>query len=65
MHGRSGDRASVPQFSASEFLEDVRRFKATKMSYVGKAIAYILATPEKPDDVDNTLKSVRHRSLRA
>jgi fatty-acyl-CoA synthase len=46
-----------PRFSASEFLEDVRRFKATKFSYVGKAIAYILATPEKPDDADNTLKS--------
>ncbi len=46
-----------PHFSASEFLEDVRRFKATKFSYVGKAIAYILATPEKPDDADNTLKS--------
>jgi fatty-acyl-CoA synthase len=46
-----------PRFSASAFLEDVRRFGATKFSYVGKAIAYILATPEKPDDADNTLKS--------
>ena len=32
-------------------------FGATKFSYVGKAIAYILATPERPDDADNTLKS--------
>ena len=46
-----------PRFSASAFLEDVRRFKATKFSYVGKAIAYILSTPERPDDADNTLKS--------
>ena len=46
-----------PRFSASAFLEDVRRFGATKFSYVGKAIAYILATPERPDDADNTLKS--------
>jgi fatty-acyl-CoA synthase len=46
-----------PRFSASAFLSDVRRFGATKFSYVGKAIAYILATPEKPDDADNTLKS--------
>jgi fatty-acyl-CoA synthase len=46
-----------PRFSASAFLQDVRRFGATKFSYVGKAIAYILATPEKPDDADNTLKS--------
>ena len=46
-----------PRFSASAFLDDVRRFGATKFSYVGKAIAYILATPERPDDGDNTLKS--------
>ncbi len=46
-----------PRFSASAFLDDVRRFEATKFSYVGKAIAYVLATPERPDDADNTLKS--------
>ena len=49
--------ATRPRFSASAFLDDVRRFGATKFSYVGKAIAYILATPERPDDADNTLKS--------
>jgi fatty-acyl-CoA synthase len=49
--------ATRPRFSASAFLDDVRRFGATKFSYVGKAIAYILATPEQPDDADNTLKS--------
>ena len=49
--------ASRPRFSASAFIDDVRRFGATKFSYVGKAIAYILATPERPDDADNTLKS--------
>jgi fatty-acyl-CoA synthase len=46
-----------PRFSASAFMDDVRRFRATKFSYVGKAIAYILATPERPDDGENTLKS--------
>jgi fatty-acyl-CoA synthase len=49
--------ATRPRFSASAFLDDVRRFGATKFSYVGKAIAYILATPEQPDDAENTLKS--------
>jgi fatty-acyl-CoA synthase len=44
-----------PRFSASAFLDDVRRFGATNFSYVGKAIAYILATPERPDDAENTL----------
>ncbi len=46
-----------PRFSASAFLDDVRAFRATKFSYVGKAIAYILATPERPDDAENTLTS--------
>jgi fatty-acyl-CoA synthase len=46
-----------PRFSASAFLDDVRRFGATKFTFVGKAIAYILATPERPDDAENTLKS--------
>ncbi len=46
-----------PRFSASAFLDDVRQFGATTFSYVGKAIAYILATPERPDDADNPLVS--------
>jgi len=49
--------ATRPRFSASAFIDDVRSFGATKFSYVGKAIAYILATPERADDADNTLKS--------
>ena len=49
--------ATRPRFSASAFIDDVRRYGATKFSYVGKAIAYILATPERPDDRENTLKS--------
>jgi fatty-acyl-CoA synthase len=49
--------AVVPaRFSASTFLEDVRRYGATYMNYVGKPLAYILATPEKPDDGDNPLR---------
>lgn len=46
-----------PRFSASAFLDDVRRYRATTFSYVGKAIAYVLATPERADDADNTLVS--------
>ncbi|MEV8638898.1 AMP-binding protein [Streptosporangium sp. NPDC051023] len=45
----------VPKFSASGFLPDVRFFGATFFTYVGKAIAYVLATPERPDDADNLL----------
>lgn len=43
-------------FSASGFLPDVRRFGATYFNYVGKPLAYILSTPEQPDDADNTLR---------
>jgi fatty-acyl-CoA synthase len=49
--------AMVPaRFSASRFLSDVRRSGATYMNYVGKPLAYILATPERPDDADNPLR---------
>jgi fatty-acyl-CoA synthase len=46
------------RFSASGFLPDVRRFGVTYFNYVGKPLAYILATPERPDDADNTLTRV-------
>lgn len=42
-------------FSATGFLPDVRHYGITFFSYVGKAISYILATPERPDDNRNTL----------
>ena len=43
------------KFSATGFLPDVRRHRATYFTYVGKALTYILATPEQPDDADNPL----------
>jgi len=45
-----------PRFSASAFLDDVRRHGCTYFNYVGRALSYILATPESPDDRDNRLK---------
>lgn len=45
----------TPVFSASRFLPDVRYFGATFFTYVGKALAYLMATPERPDDADNAL----------
>jgi fatty-acyl-CoA synthase len=44
------------RFSASQFLVDVRRYGITYFNYVGKPLSYILATPEHPDDADNTLR---------
>ena len=49
--------AMVPAtFSASGFLTDIRRHGVTYMNYVGKPLAYVLATPEQPDDRDNPLR---------
>jgi len=44
------------RFSASEFLPDVRRFGATYFNYIGKPLAYVLATPERSDDAENPLR---------
>ncbi|MHB8438162.1 MAG: AMP-binding protein [Acidimicrobiales bacterium] len=44
------------RFSASRFLPDVHHYRATWFNYTGKPLAYLLATPEKPDDSDNTLR---------
>jgi len=46
------------RFSASGFLPDVRRHGVTYFNYVGKPLSHILATPEHPDDADNTLTRV-------
>ena len=41
------------RFSASGWLPDVRRYGVTYWNYTGKPLAYLLATPERPDDADN------------
>jgi fatty-acyl-CoA synthase len=45
-----------PRFSASQFLADIRRYGATYFNYVGRSLAYILATPEQSDDHVNVLR---------
>ncbi|HXQ75916.1 MAG TPA: AMP-binding protein [Acidimicrobiales bacterium] len=44
------------RFSASGFLPDVRRYGVTYFNYVGRALAYILATEPQPDDGQNSLR---------
>lgn len=53
-----GAALAVEPFSASGFLPAVRRYGATFAHYVGKPLAYVLATPEQPDDADNPLRTV-------
>ncbi|MCV7257401.1 fatty-acid--CoA ligase FadD1 [Mycobacterium shimoidei] len=52
----SGSAMVPATFSASGLLPDLRRYGATYMNYVGKPLAYVLATPEQPDDRDNPLR---------
>ncbi len=56
MAGSTFALPSTGRFSASGFLPDVRASGATYFNYVGKPLAYILATPERPDDADNPLQ---------
>ncbi|MCV7411841.1 acyl-CoA synthetase [Mycobacterium florentinum] len=52
----TGAAMAPAAFSASRLLPDLRRYGATLMNYVGKPLAYVLATPERPDDSDNPLR---------
>ncbi len=52
----AGAAMAPAAFSASRFLPDVRHYGATYMNYVGKPLAYILATPEQSDDAENPLR---------
>ena len=52
----TGAPVAPAKFSPSKFLDDIRRYGARYMNYVGKPLAYILATPERPDDADNPLR---------
>ncbi len=54
--GSGATIALRPRFSASQFMPDIRRYRATFFSTVGRALSYVLATPESPDDRDNCVK---------
>lgn len=44
------------RFSASGFLDDVRKFDVTYANYVGKPLSYVLSTTPREDDADNPLR---------
>lgn len=52
----AGAAMAPATFSASGLLGDLRRYGVTYMNYVGKPLAYVLATPEEPGDADNPLR---------
>jgi fatty-acyl-CoA synthase len=51
-----GAIALARRFSKTNFLSDVRRYGATLFNYVGSPFAYLMDTPERPDDADNPLR---------
>jgi len=53
---RGSSVALARRFSASAWLDDVRRYGATYFNYTGQPLSYIVATPEQPDDADNGLR---------
>ncbi len=52
------------KFSASNFLPDVRKFKANSFIYIGEICRYLMNQPQKPDDADNLLVSCVGNGLR-
>jgi carnitine-CoA ligase len=48
--------AIVPRFSASRFWEQVRRYRVTKLHYLGGVLDILLKQPPKPDDRTHTIR---------
>lgn len=44
------------RFSASQFIDDLRRYGATFFTSVGRAVGYVLATPPRPDDREHLVR---------
>ncbi|MTD15964.1 AMP-binding protein [Nakamurella sp. YIM 132087] len=53
-----GSCALVERFSASGFLDEVRRFCATQVTMMASMVTFLLAQPVRPDDADTTLRKV-------
>ena len=52
------------RFSASSFLSDVREHGCTAFLYIGELCRYLMATPERPDDSDNPVRTIMGNGLR-
>jgi fatty-acyl-CoA synthase len=54
---RSGAAMALRRrFSASQFMDDVRRYNASYFNTVGRALSYVLATPPSADDRKHRVK---------
>ncbi|MDN5796923.1 MAG: AMP-binding protein [Intrasporangium sp.] len=50
--------ALARRFSASGFLDDLLKFRATYFNYVGRVLSYLLAQPERPEEKQTALRAV-------
>ena len=48
----------------NNWLSDIRNYKVTIGQYIGELARYILSTPERPDDPQNTLRFMIGNGLR-
>jgi crotonobetaine/carnitine-CoA ligase len=51
-----GQMVLSDKFSASRFWDEIKKCKATQFNYLGAVIPILEKQPEKPDDIDNTVK---------
>ncbi len=56
--------ASRRRFSASEFLDDVRRHRVTIFCYVGELCRYLMRTPPTPRDREHAIRLATGAGLR-
>ena len=52
------------RFSASEFWEDCRNYRATFFQYIGELCRYLLNAPPHPDDGKHSLRGIAGNGLR-
>lgn len=52
------------KFSAREFWDDCRKFRATAVGYVGELCRYLNEVPPKPNDRDHRVRSIIGNGLR-
>jgi len=52
------------KFSASGFWDDIRKYKATLFIYIGELCRYLNNQPKRPNDADNSLKTIMGNGMR-
>lgn len=51
-----GQMVLSDKFSASRFWDEIKKYQATQFNYLGAVIPILEKQPERPDDIDNTIK---------